>query len=398
MKYIRRLMTIGITCCALALAGPAAAQAATATIGQSGTDMVYKGAVSEVDDVTVTAKSPSGWIFERGGTAGAEGLTAETNCVVAVAETKIECAGTTTVTFNLGGGDDRVLGGADAHPMAFNGGAGEDFIGVAGSATNAVDGGEGNDLIQVSKATGTNAIEAGEGDDVVEFPVGADDVHGGTGTDTVVYSSAAPVSVTLDDVTNDGAAGGPMSDIRADVENLTGGAEEDTFVGSDADNVLSGGSGQDVLEGGKGKDTLRGGDGSDSILARDGEADTVDCGAGEDSVVADALDVVAGNCEKVDRSPVQPGGGNNGGGNTGGGNGGGGSGAGPGMSPAPAPTCTVPKLTGFGLKADRRKLKRSGCVLGKVTGKKTKAAKVKGQSRRPGTVVAAGAKVNVKLG
>jgi len=60
--------------------------------------------------------------------------------------------------------------------------------------------------------------------------------------------------------------------------------------------------------------------------------------------------------------------------------------------------CVVPKLQGKSLKVDRKKLREAGCKLGKVKGKKSRSAKVAKQSPKPGTVLAPGAKVNVKLG
>jgi hypothetical protein len=60
--------------------------------------------------------------------------------------------------------------------------------------------------------------------------------------------------------------------------------------------------------------------------------------------------------------------------------------------------CVVPNLKSKTLKAVRKKLKAAHCTLGKVKGKKTKSAKVKKQSPKPGKVLASSAKVNVKLG
>ena len=93
--------------------------------------------------------------------------------------------------------------------------------------------------------------------------------------------------------------------------------------GGPGDDRLEGGYGHDTLTGGPGRDTIFGdetsqrcsyGDectvvpyGNDTISARDGEADTVDCGVGDDRAVVDHVDVVA-NCEIVDRgdSPTPP--------------------------------------------------------------------------------------------
>jgi hypothetical protein len=71
-------------------------------------------------------------------------------------------------------------------------------------------------------------------------------------------------------------------------------------------------------------------------------------------------------------------------------------------TPTPAassPHCTVPKLTATKLKAAKVKAASADCKVGKVTKAKTeKTGKVVAQSPKPGTVLAAGARVNVKIG
>jgi IPT/TIG domain/PASTA domain len=67
----------------------------------------------------------------------------------------------------------------------------------------------------------------------------------------------------------------------------------------------------------------------------------------------------------------------------------------------PAPTCTVPKITGKKLKASKKKIRAADCKLGKVTKRKgatAKTGKVTKQSPKAGKVLAAGAMINVKLG
>jgi hypothetical protein len=57
-----------------------------------------------------------------------------------------------------------------------------------------------------------------------------------------------------------------------------------------------------MLVGGPGRDFVSGGGQSDRILARDGAVDIVHCGPGTaDSVVAEAFDLVAADCERVSR-------------------------------------------------------------------------------------------------
>jgi Tol biopolymer transport system component len=79
-----------------------------------------------------------------------------------------------------------------------------------------------------------------------------------------------------------------------------------------------------------------------------------------------------------------------------------------GSSPAPVPIaapveahCVVPKLQGKTLKAAKQKLQAANCKLGHVAKKEgvtAKTGKVVKQSPKPGTTLAVGSKVSVKLG
>jgi Ca2+-binding RTX toxin-like protein len=60
-----------------------------------------------------------------------------------------------------------------------------------------------------------------------------------------------------------------------------------------------GGSAADTIHGGRGEDLQYGRAGDDTILMRGTFADFVSCGAGNDTVDADALDSVEADCEDV---------------------------------------------------------------------------------------------------
>ena len=78
--------------------------------------------------------------------------------------------------------------------------------------------------------------------------------------------------------------------------------------------MLNAGFGNDVVTGGPGQDTIFADAtsascgwysytckipfGNDIVNAKDGEADTIDCGVGNDTATVDAIDTVA-NCENV---------------------------------------------------------------------------------------------------
>lgn len=66
---------------------------------------------------------------------------------------------------------------------------------------------------------------------------------------------------------------------------------------------------------------------------------------------------------------------------------------------APAsPQCVIPRLTGNTLSLARERVERRGCSLGAIRGHRRKGAKVVKQFRDPGAVLAAGARVAIKLG
>jgi len=157
-----------------------------------------------------------------------------------------------------------------------------------------INGGAGNDTI--TGGDGDDTINGGEGDDTFKAAAiadGADVFNGGAGTDTADYSArTGDLTITLDGTNNDGLAL-ETDDIKADVENVTGGAGDDTITGSTLSNVLTGGAGDDTLNGGTGNgdcaldsDTLNGGDGDDTFT----QGNAADCGdamaggAGTDTV------------------------------------------------------------------------------------------------------------------
>ena len=217
-----------------------------------------------------------------------------------------------TVTLGAGGGE---AGEGDTLTNVENvaAGSGNDTI-TGGAGANALSGGAGND--HLNGAGGSDALSGGSGDDALDGGSGGDTLDGGAGVDTADYSARTnPVTATFDGVANDGEAG-----------------EGDNVL--DNVEVVEGGSGGDNLTGSDRSHTFHGNGGDDTIVARDGATDTITCGAGNDTVTADAFDDVAADCEVVARPPVAeaPGGG-------GGGGGGGGS-----TPPAATPDKTAPLL------------------------------------------------------
>jgi Ca2+-binding RTX toxin-like protein len=158
----------------------------------------------------------------------------------------------------------------------------------------------GNDVIE--GGGGDDDLDGGDGDDVLAGGGGNDTVRGGPGADTVSYaSSATGVGVRLGapGATNGGSEG---VDVLIDLENVIGSAYRDDLRGDGGANRLEGGAGDDALDGGPGPDAISGGAGADAISAVDGAVDTIACGDGVDRVRADAIDVLAPDCEALPRA------------------------------------------------------------------------------------------------
>jgi Ca2+-binding RTX toxin-like protein len=187
----------------------------------------------------------------------------------------------------------RVLAVAVVALLALTGVAAAAIIGTAGSDT--LTGTPGDDAIY--GLAGNDNLNGLQGNDDLYGGPGADDIRGGPGDDAVSYGGvSAPVTVTLDDRANDGAAGAG-DNVHGDVEDIYGGTGDDSLTGDAADNTIDGGAGNDTIVGGTGFDFLYGGAGNDVLDARDGEQDVVDCGPGDDRAIVDRVDLVTG-CER----------------------------------------------------------------------------------------------------
>ncbi len=309
--------------------------------GDGANDYINVSCVAGVLDASGVTGDPcapitSIFVSPGGGTdtVNLSGVTAADFPALVTTSVNVEESGTDPIaadTVNGSPGDDALTGDSQDE---LNGGDGNDVINGGGS----VSGGLGDDTIFEFFGNGTPT--GGPGDDrFIQFlTIGG--VEGGPGFDSYELdldraSPALGADLTLrlaadsmrviagptdavipvggiemldftllrgDTQTWDGAAFGGIQRVRgmAGVDIITGGALADE---------LYGGGGDDTVVGGLGTDILHGGDGNDTIQARDGVADRVDCGLGTDSVVADAVDVLA-NCETVDQpalpAPVAP--------------------------------------------------------------------------------------------
>ncbi len=163
-------------------------------------------------------------------------------------------------------------------------------------------GGAGNDTLRGPSDAGSNTMVGG---------AGADDIAGGSGArDLADYTArVATVSVTFDDVANDGE-NGESDNVRSSVENARTGDGNDTITGSPADNLLGGGAGDDTITGGPGDDDVQGDEGNDVLSGEAGDdsisgtsgADNISGGDGNDFLtpgqvflgVSDGADTVSG--------------------------------------------------------------------------------------------------------
>ncbi len=289
----------------------------------------------------------------------------------------IVCSGADSFLFQGGGGTDTLSISDDPDlnpvPATLNGGGGNDKLQDFSSAPRTLDGGEGNDVMfgsdgndtmnggngndEVDGEGGNDSVSGGGGDDKLfgdHFKApGSDVVDGGPGFDRIIDDypvGEGPVTVTLDNVANDGRAGEndnligieqiegpPGTYVGSDAaetftvgaagqtSSVSGGGGNDTITTLNGSDQVNGGAGDDRLVTGFDNDNVTGGPGRDTIFsdatgsycgfytctvpfgndtvnARDGEADTIDCGVGADGAVVDAIDTHA-NCESVDVPP-----------------------------------------------------------------------------------------------
>jgi len=203
-------------------------------------------------------------------------------------------------------------------PVDVETGNGDNHI-VTGGGDDHVTTGTGDDTIKTG--AGNDVVDAGGGDDTIIGGSGnGDDVYdGGTGANTVVYSSATN-SITVDLNLADrhlqpASGGGTIGDLLVaggyaadmpvgkaegvdigtdaliNVQNVVGGAGNDTITGNGGNNTLAGGLGDDILIGAAGDDTLVGGIGADTLNGQSGH-DTLTGGVGADTFKFDASSLI----------------------------------------------------------------------------------------------------------
>jgi Ca2+-binding RTX toxin-like protein len=249
MTHITRRAGAALTL-TLAGLGLTAAGASAGTISAAGGTITYSAKSGETNHVTLTQSGPSITVKDSAGVVAGAGCTgAPVHCDVASVK---------SVVVKLGNKDDTLDATAVSAAMTVDGDSGDDVITT----------GEGNDTIHGN--TGADELHGSDGNDHIFGDPGDDHLFGQNGNDT------------LDGNTGD--------------DHVNGGAGTDT---------LDGGDGKDNLNGGADKDTYTGSGGSDDIEAKDGVGgEHIDCGStafDDDFARADAGDIVANDCDRVQR-------------------------------------------------------------------------------------------------
>ncbi|ESQ73920.1 M10 family metallopeptidase C-terminal domain-containing protein [Asticcacaulis sp. AC402] len=173
------------------------------------------------------------------------------------------------------GGSDSLFGGAGIDTL--NGGTGNDTL-LGGAGADIVNGQDGNDVITSSGDGGT--YDGGTGNDTAFAGLGGETMIGGSGTDlldTTSFDGNYVVNLTTG-LTNFGG------ELYTGFEQLTSGAGNDSLTGTTGANVINGGGGNDTILGSGGADTMNGQAGDDYIWASLGTPESLDGGAGTDTL------------------------------------------------------------------------------------------------------------------
>ncbi|MBS1228561.1 MAG: protein of unknown function toxins and related Ca2+-binding protein [Proteobacteria bacterium] len=117
---------------------------------------------------------------------------------------------------------------------------------IGNGGANVLAGGLGDDILE--GRGGADTLNGGDGNDTLTGGDGADALQGGAGTDTASYA-AATAAVTVSLTSNTGSGGEAEGDVLGSIENLIGGAGNDTLTGAAGiqANDFDGGGGTDTV-------------------------------------------------------------------------------------------------------------------------------------------------------
>lgn len=179
----------------------------------------------------------------------------------------------------IGNTGDNVINGSTGNDI-LTGGTGSDTL-IGGEGIDKIIFGQSNNKINLNLTTAQNT---GEGTDVIKY---LENVDGGAGNDTITGSSANNIllgssgidtvifgsgnnTINLNTTTIQDTGEG--KDVITGVENIDAGAGNDLITGTTGNNSLSGSAGNDTLKGGAGTDNLTGGAGLDKIVCNFGQS------------------------------------------------------------------------------------------------------------------------------
>ncbi len=194
-------------------------------------------------------------------------------------------------------GADSMNGGFGIDTVSYFDNAGVTVLLYLGQATDA--GGSVDTLLEFENVNGSNVADVIVGDaganrlaglggnDLLEGQAGADTIDGGLGVDTVSYFDAGAVDVRLD--LGSATDSGGSADTLVSIENVNGSNAGDTIVGTTGANLVQGLGGIDFIDGNGGGDTLLGGASTDVLYGRDG-ADSLDGGDDPDTLYVYGVD------------------------------------------------------------------------------------------------------------
>ena len=183
-----------------------------------------------------------------------------------------------------GTGDDRIVGGGgndilagDAGNDTISGGGGKDTI-YGGAGNDTIDGGRGNDTLSGGDGNDTFTVRGNAGLDQFDGGEGNDTILGSKGNDTIQVSDGLANIQNIETIDGgdgyDVLQGGKGDDVLdfsngpalVNIEEIDGGAGNDTIIGTAGDDTINGGKGNDTITGGAGNDTLDGGQGGKDTL------------------------------------------------------------------------------------------------------------------------------------
>ncbi|MCI0756390.1 endonuclease/exonuclease/phosphatase family protein [Teichococcus vastitatis] len=145
---------------------------------------------------------------------------------------------------------------------------------------------------------GNDKLFGGPGNDILRGAAGNDLLDGGEGSDTADYVLATR-SVVIDLAAKRASQDGQGGHDRLEgIENIVGGAGNDTIRGDAGANRLVGGAGNDAINGMGGKDAINGGDGRDTLRGGLGQ-DSLVGGGGNDTFSIFAADLADGTVDTI---------------------------------------------------------------------------------------------------